>query len=161
MKVLIVCSYRDFRPDGINLFIKEQVNAICSLNVEANYYLVHGKGVIGYLKEIKQLRKAIKDYMPDVIHAHYGLCGLLANLATRKIPIVTTYHGSDINKPKARKYSKLAIVLSAWNIFVSKQNMALVRAEELLIDSLRCGFNGRSISGTGRCTERFGLESEG
>lgn len=123
MKVLIVCSYRDFRPDGINLFIKEQVNAICSLNVEANYYLVHGKGVIGYLKEIKQLRKAIKDYMPDVIHAHYGLCGLLANLATRKIPIVTTYHGSDINKPKARKYSKLAIVLSAWNIFVSQRTM--------------------------------------
>ena len=142
MKVLIVCSYRDFRPDGINLFIKEQVNAICALNVEADYYLVHGKGVIGYLKEIKQLRKAIKDYMPDVIHAHYGLCGLLANLASRKIPVVTTYHGSDINKSKARKYSKLSITLSAWNIFVSKRTMDIAHCSDRKKCSLiPCGVN--------------------
>ena len=130
MKVLVICSFRDFRPDGINLFIKEQVNAICAMGVSCDYYLVHGKGFVGYFKELPRLRKVIHNYKPDIIHAHYGLCGLLANLATREIPVVTTYHGSDINKSKARKYSKLSILLSAWNIFVSRKTMEVVHCEK-------------------------------
>ena len=50
MKILVICSFRDFRPDGINLFIKEQVNAICAMGVSCDYYLVHGKGFVGYFK---------------------------------------------------------------------------------------------------------------
>lgn len=143
MRVLIVCSYRDFRPDGINQFIKEQVEAIVRLHkspmnderltnerVEAEYYLVRGKGIAGYLKEIPKLRKAIREFQPDVIHAHYGLCGLLSSLATWRIPVVTTYHGSDINHPKPRKFSKMAMRLSAWNIFVSQKTMDIVHGAE-------------------------------
>lgn len=126
MRVLIICSYRSFRPDGINQFIKEQVNAVSALGVECEYFLVRGKGVYGYIREIIKLRNAIRRFQPDIIHAHYGLCGLLANIATRKIPVVTTYHGSDINNPKSRKFSLITIRLSAWNIFVSQHLMNIV-----------------------------------
>ena len=130
MKILIVCSYRSFRPDGINQFIKEQVNAVSALGVECEYYLVRGKGFTGYISEIQQLRRAIRRFRPDIIHAHYGLCGLLANITTRKTPVVTTYHGSDINNPKSRKFSLISLRLSAWNIFVSKRIMNIVHGTE-------------------------------
>ena len=130
MKVLVVCSYRDFRKDGIIPYVKEQVSAISALGAECDYYLVHGKGAVGYLKEIPSLRKKIRKYQPDIIHAHYGLSGLLANLSTRRIPVVVTYHGSDINVAKARKFSRLAIAMAKWNIFVSQRTMDIARGTE-------------------------------
>ena len=140
MRILIVCSYRDFRPDGINQFIKEQVKAVSAYGCECKYYLVREKGILGYLKEIPLLRKCIGDFNPDIIHAHYGLCGLLANMATRSLPVVTTYHGSDIIKLRPRKFSNIAIHLSAWNIFVSQATMDMVHGLERMNCSLiPCG----------------------
>jgi len=49
------------------------------------------------------------------------LSGLLANLQ-RAIPVVTTYHGSDINEAKVYPFSRLCMMLSAYNIFVSEKN---------------------------------------
>lgn len=140
MRVLVVCSYRDYIKDGIAPFIKEQAEALRTLAiddrwiddrcVEIEYYLLHGKGIKGYLKEIPKIRKKIKEYKPDVIHAHYGWTCLLTNLATRLVPVVCTFHGSDINDPKVRRFSKIAMQLSAWNIFVSPQIMNIAGAEE-------------------------------
>jgi len=122
MKILIVCSYKDYRSDGIAPFILEQVGAIEKEGVAVSYFLLKGNGILGYLSEISRFKRAVKDFTPDIIHAHYGLCGLFANLQ-RKIPVVTTYHGSDINNKSNLKYSKLSIWLSAWNIFVSKRQV--------------------------------------
>lgn len=127
MKVLIVASYNKnrFAP-----FVVEQAESLQQTGCEIEWFGVQGKGIIGYLNEIPQLRKAIQEYQPDIIHAHYGLSCLLANIATRRVPVVSTYHGSDINMPKVRPFSKIAMRLSAWNIFVSKRNMELVGAIE-------------------------------
>ncbi len=131
MRVLVVCSYRDYREDGIAPFIKEQVEAIKQIgSIEFEYFLLRGKGVRGYLREIPRLRKAIQVYKPDIIHAHYGLSGLLANIVTRRIPVVTTYHGSDINEAKAKRFSNWTLRLSAWNIFVSQATMDMVHGLE-------------------------------
>jgi glycosyltransferase involved in cell wall biosynthesis len=78
------------------------------------------------------LRRAIKQHQPDLIHAHYGLSGLLANLQ-RRVPVVTTYHGSDINKPNILRFSKIAMRLSAHNIFVSQRNVTLALSPNSLI----------------------------
>ena len=73
--------------------------------------------------------RKISVWKPDIVHAHYGLSGVLANLQ-RKVPVVTTYHGSDINNPEVRRFSKIAIRLSAWNIFVSQKNIQLSGVEK-------------------------------
>lgn len=127
MKILIVASYNKnrFVP-----FITEQAEALQAAGCEIEWFGVQGKGIKGYLRELPRLRKMIREIKPDVIHAHYGLSCLLANLATRKVPVVSTYHGSDINEPKVLPFSKVAIWLSAWNIFVSKRNMELAGAIE-------------------------------
>ncbi|MBP1664745.1 MAG: glycosyl transferase group 1, partial [Bacteroidetes bacterium] len=50
-----------------------------------------------------------------------GLSGLMANLQ-RKVPVITTYHGSDINNNAVFRFSKWSIRLSFFNIFVSLKN---------------------------------------
>lgn len=139
MKILIIASYNKHRYAP---FIVEQAEALQRIGCEVVWLGVQGKGIAGYIQEIPRLRKRISEFRPDVIHAHYGLSCLLANLATRRVPVVSTYHGSDINMPKVRLFSKLAMWLSAWNIFVSKRNMALAGAVEGKKCSLiPCGIN--------------------
>lgn len=123
-------------------FIREQVGALREQGCECVYYYVKGKGIMGYLRAIPGLRKMIREWKPDVVHAHYGLSCLVANLATRRVPVASTYHGSDINVKSVRRFSKMAIRLSAWNIFVSKKNMALAGVVEGKKCSLiPCGVN--------------------
>ena len=139
MKILIVASYnkKRFAP-----FVVEQARALQQAGCEIEWFGVQGKGLLGYLKEITRLREKIRECQPDIVHAHYGLSCLLANFATRRVPVVSTYHGSDINLPKVRLLSRIAIWMSAWNIFVSKRNMKLIGAVEGQKCSLvPCGIN--------------------
>ena len=114
MKVLIVCSKNSGK---VAPFITEQAESLRKSGIEVEYFTIVGKGIEGYLKNYKLLQQAIKNIHPDIIHAHYGLSGLLANLQ-RRIPVVTTYHGSDINEPKVYPFSRLCMMLSKRNIFV-------------------------------------------
>ena len=136
MKLLIVarCKNGKFAP-----FITEQMEALKIEGVECSWFGVEGKGLTGYLKHWPKMKKAIKEFQPDLIHAHYGLCGLLANLQ-RRIPVVTTYHGSDINNPQVLKLSRWAIRLSAHNVFVSRNNIALAKPSRKY-SLIPCGIN--------------------
>ena len=136
MRVLIVarCKNGRYAP-----FITEQVDAIEKQGVECQYFGVDGKGIVGYLRQIPKLRKAIREFRPDIIHAHYGLCGLLANYQ-KSIPVVTTYHGSDINDPRVLRLSKKCIRRSRFNIFVSQKNVDIARPRNDFA-LIPCGIN--------------------
>lgn len=123
MRVLIVASYNKGR---FTPFIEEQAKALEMRGCAIRFFGLQGKGIKGYVKNMPLLRKEIKSFQPDVIHAHYGLSGLLANLQ-RRVPVVTTYHGSDINDKKALRFSETAMRLSAWNIFVSRKTMEIAK----------------------------------
>ena len=136
MRVLIVarCKHGCYAP-----FITEQVDAIEKQGVECRYFGVDGKGFTGYLRQLPKLRKAIREFHPDIIHAHYGLCGLLANYQ-RKVPVITTYHGSDINDPRVLRLSKKSIRRSWFNIFVSQKNVDIARPQKDYA-LIPCGIN--------------------
>ena len=139
MRVLIVCKYKENLPHNMAPFIWEQVQTLSGQGITFRFFLVKGRGVGGYLKEISELKKVIKAFKPDIVHAHFGLCGLLANLQ-RRVPVVTTYHGSDINNPKTRRLSKIAIMLSAHNIFVSKRLVDIAKPKKNY-SVIPCGIN--------------------
>ena len=136
MKTLIVASYNKsrFAP-----FILEQAEALRRIGCEVEWFGLEGKGLKGYLRNLPLLRRKVHECQPDVIHAHYGLSGLFANLQ-RRIPVVTTYHGSDINDNKVLPFSKMAMRLSAWNIFVSPKTMGIVRPKKKFT-LLPCGID--------------------
>jgi len=131
MKILIVCSSNS---GSIAPFILEQGDALTGIGVVVEYLTIRGKGIAGYLGNYKKLLAKINGFNPDIVHAHYGLSGLLANLQ-RKVPVVTTYHGSDINKAWIFRFSRLCMILSAHNIFVSSKNLTtsgLTRNQSLI-----------------------------
>ena len=136
MRILIVarCKNGHYAP-----FITEQVEAIEKQGVECRFFGVDGKGIVGYLRQIPKLKKAIREFRPDIIHAHYGLCGLLANYQ-RRISVVTTYHGSDINAPSVLRFSRKSIRRSRFNIFVSQKNVDIARPQKDFA-LIPCGIN--------------------
>ena len=129
MKILIVGNNK---PGHFAPFVEEQARALQLQGCDVVFFGVQGKGIWGYLRCLPALRRAIKQHQPDLIHAHYGLSGLLANLQ-RRVPVVTTFHGSDINKPNILRFSKIAMCLSAHNIFVSQRNVTLALSPNSLI----------------------------
>ena len=122
MRILIVCSGNS---GGIAPFIEEQVDALKKKGDKISFFLIKGSGISGYLKNYVHYKKAINNFKPVLIHAHYGLSGLFANLQ-RSIPVITTYHGSDINNAKVLWFSKIAVKLSVKNIFVSQKLLSKV-----------------------------------
>ena len=107
MKVLFVGSGNH---GEISPIIKSQGDSLLSSSVEVEYFLIKGKGVRGYLRHVKSLRKYLRESSFDVIHAHYSLSAFTASLAGAK-PLVVSLMGSDV---KATASYKLLIRLFAW-----------------------------------------------
>lgn len=138
MKILIVANNK---PGHFSPFVTEQVEALAKHGVEFDFFGVGGKGVLGYLSNLMPLKKKIHEFQPDLLHAHYGLSGLLANLQ-RTVPVVTTYHGSDVHSRGLNLLiSKLTARSSAYNIFVSPklQELTGYRGENKSV--IPCGVN--------------------
>lgn len=123
MKVLIVCSGNFDNPEKnfqVNQsFVYEQAVSLKNNGIDVDYFLIKGRGFGGYIRNYPKMIKKIKAFKPNIVHAHYGLSGMLAVLQ-RKVPVIVTFHGSDINESGIEKvFSKMAIRLSKFNIFVS------------------------------------------
>lgn len=157
MKVLIVarCKQGRYAP-----FITEQVRAVEGLGIQCRFFGIDKKGISGYFSHLRSFRRVIRDYRPDVIHAHYGFSGLFAN-SQRRVPVVTTYHGSDINNPKLRFISRFSMFLSAWNIFVSRKTLDIAKPRRCF-DLLPCGIDLCDAQQTSisKARQEMGLDGE-
>lgn len=124
MRVLIVCSGNapDNQTFDLKLhhaFIYEQVSELEKSGISFDFFYIKGKGASGYIKNILQLRKKIKSRDFDLIHSHYGLSGLVATFQ-RKIPLVATFHGCDVNRKSLSLISSIVAIFSEANIFVTE-----------------------------------------
>lgn len=122
MKVLVVMSGNSLASDNDRqIFVMEQIKAISQeYNVQFEIFYIRGKNILGYLKNLLPLIKKLIGGNFDLVHAHYGFSGLLASLQLI-VPVVVTFHGTDLNEKSFRKFSLLARKLAHTNIFVSKQ----------------------------------------
>lgn len=154
MNILIVCSYNN---NLISPFIKEQVDSLLKLGCKVDYYLIMGKGIVGYCKNIFKLREKIKSCKPDIVHAHYGLSGLLAVLQPFR-PVIVTFHGSDIHVTKLRFLSKIAHKFSTESIFVSDKLKSLSKGFRGLV--IPCGVDLETFRPNDKENSKklFGLE---
>ncbi|QHV95260.1 glycosyltransferase [Spirosoma endbachense] len=122
MRILIVCSGNapNFDFQLHQAFIYDQVEALKQLDstLQFDFFFIRGKGLTGYLSCLKNLSDQLKSQAYHCVHAHVALSGLLANLQ-RQVPVVTTFHGSDINVPLLRGVSLLVEMLSRRTIYIS------------------------------------------
>ncbi len=92
MKVLFVSSANKM---GISPNVRSQGEALKKHGVIVEYFGIKGKFLGGYPAAIFELRKEIRKYKPNVIHAHFSASGYVAFLAMSN-PLVITLMGSDI-----------------------------------------------------------------
>ena len=138
MKVLIVASGNSA---VISPFVKEQGDSLKEIGLDIDYFLIKGKGITGYLKNYFNLNRLIKTNNYDIIHAHYGLSGLLATFQPH-VPVVITFHGSDVNLNRTNFYlSFIASRLSDANIFVHESLSKKLSLFSDQTEIIPCGVN--------------------
>lgn len=100
-------------------------------NVEVKIFYLESRTSVPYLiGAYRRVRRIIRQFAPDICHAHYGsVNGLFTVMACPK-PVMITYHGSDLNKTPtdgviadflARLFSNLASLFAARVVLVSEK----------------------------------------
>jgi len=112
IKVLSVGSLG--KRNELSIFRKEQGESLKKVGINVDYFHIKKRAILGYLKSMLLLKKELKHNNYDLIHAHYGLSGMVA-VSQRKIPVVVTFHGTDIWKPYIRPISLIVSYLSKYN----------------------------------------------
>lgn len=107
LKVLFVSS-GNMKKIDIAPFIKVQGDSLKSENINVTYFKIKGKGVLGYLKNILELKKFLKNKKFDLIHAHFTLSAWVVVLSFPKSPIVLSIMGTDAFG-RLKKLSKVKI----------------------------------------------------
>ena len=105
MRVLEVSRYKNNFADHQLPFVTEQGEAIaqelrkspiddrCIDDRCVEYFLIKGN----YLKAVKALKAKIREFKPDIVHAHYGLSAITAELQGL-VPVVTTFHNGETHR---------------------------------------------------------------
>lgn len=116
----------------ISPIVLNQANSLSDYSSEykVSFYLVKGKGIFGYLKNITGIRKAVFLLNPDIIHAHYSFSGYLTTLALFPKKIVVSLMGSDTNLNKISR-----IIVSLFAVFCWRK--VIVKSERMKT-SLSC-----------------------
>ena len=90
MKILEVSRYKNNFADHQLPFVTEQGEALRDAGCEVDYFLIKGN----YLKAVKVLKAKIREFRPDIVHAHFGLSAITAELQSL-VPVVTTFHNGE------------------------------------------------------------------
>jgi glycosyltransferase involved in cell wall biosynthesis len=102
-------------------FVRDLVEDVGALGVNVEVLAFDGRErKRAYAEAGIKLRRALRSGHFDLVHAHYGLTGVLA-VAQRATPVVVTFHGSDTGDPRVPWQGRLswAVARLATPVFVS------------------------------------------
>ena len=136
MRVLEVSRYKNNFADHQLPFVTEQGEAIRAAGCEVDYFLVQGN----YVKAVGALKKRIRELQPDIVHAHYGLSAITAELQGL-VPVVTTFHNGETLNPVVNFVSSLMSLRAKHVIYVAQhiRDLSYFKARNYSI--IPCGVN--------------------
>lgn len=114
MRILEVCRYKEQFVDHQLPFVTEQGEAIRALGNEVEFFLVRGN----YVKAVGALKKKIREFKPDIVHAHFGLSAITAELQGL-VPVVTTFHNGETHNWHVNLMSSLMSLRAKHVIYVA------------------------------------------
>lgn len=134
MRILEVSRYKNNFADHQLPFVSEQGESICALGHEVEYFLVKGN----YVTAVRELKKKIREFKPDIVHAHYGLSAITAELQGL-VPVVTTFHNGETLNPIVNFASSLMSLRAKHVIYVAKhiRDLSYFKAKKYSI--IPCG----------------------
>lgn len=115
MRVLEVSRYKNNFADHQLPFVTEQGEALRKVGCEVEFFLVRGN----YVKAVGALKAKIREFKPDVVHAHYGLSAITAELQGL-VPVVTTFHNGETLNPVVNFVSSLMSLRAKHVIYVAQ-----------------------------------------
>jgi len=117
MKILFVASGNSGKVTPI---IRNQGESLVQAGAEVEYFLIRGKGIRGYLRNVPSIRKQIRNGHYDVVHAHYSLSAFAASLAGARHMVVSLM-GSDVKASKAYKWLiRIFATVFRWKTIIVK-----------------------------------------
>ena len=148
MRVLEVSRYKKEYAEHMLPFVKEQGEAIakvlreleigdCKLENEPSaveYFLVRGN----YVKAVGALKAKIREFKPDVVHAHYGLSAITAELQGL-VPVVTTFHNGETHNWHVNLLSSLMSLRAKHVIYVAQHIHDMVYFKAKHYSIIPCG----------------------
>jgi glycosyltransferase involved in cell wall biosynthesis len=112
-------------------FVPRQNAPISAAGVVMETFLLASRTApLTVMKEWLRLRRIIRSFQPDVIHAQFGTVTALITVLSTSLPVVVTYRGSDLNgwlsraswrSPLARLLSQMAALRARQIICVSEE----------------------------------------
>ncbi|MBB3021691.1 glycosyltransferase involved in cell wall biosynthesis [Microvirga lupini] len=116
MRVLAITNmYPSAERPGWGSFVRSQVESLRNAGVDVDVLVIEGyRSKLEYLKAISRMRRMLRECRYDLIHAHYGLSGLVARFQF-SIPIIVSFCGDDLyghSDPKGR--ARLSSLPFAW-----------------------------------------------
>lgn len=83
------------------IFAKRQVADLMELgHINEVFYFNTSFSILGFYRQLMRLKKLVKRFNPDVIHAHYGTINAFFASFIKNVPLVVSFHGSDLNYTK-------------------------------------------------------------
>lgn len=134
MRILEVSRYKNNFADYQLPFVTEQGEAIRAQGCEVEYFLIKGN----YLKALKALKAKIREFKPDIIHAHYGLSAIVAELQSQ-VPVVTTFHNGETHRWWVNLLSSLFSLRAKHVIYVAEHIHQMVYFKAKNYSIIPCG----------------------
>lgn len=136
MKVLIVSRYKTNFADHQLPFVTEQGESLRAQECEVAYFLVRGN----YLRAVGALKKKIHAWKPDIVHAHFGLSAITAELQSL-VPVVTTFHNGETLNWHVNLMTSLCSLRAKHVVYVAQHIRDLVYFKANEYSILPCGVN--------------------
>lgn len=119
MKILFIASGNH---GAVGPVVGNQAEALRTEGLEVDLYLLKGRGIISYLRNVKPLRRYLQEHKYDAIHAHYSFAAFAASLAGVR-SLVVSLMGSDVKAPGTYKFIiRLFAWLFRWKAIIVKSN---------------------------------------
>lgn len=136
MKVIFVASGNK-AVGKVNSFVQSQYDSLVAEGLDMVLFPIVGHGVKAHLKAAKELHHLIRREHPDVVHAHYSICGHVAALAMmcmrKKTKLVVSILGSFPTHSKKWRLVKFCIRHIWDKTIVKSQRTARQLGEDVAI----------------------------
>lgn len=136
MKILIIGRYKPQFPKNLLPFVLEQGESLRQLGITIEYMPVRGN----YILAIRELRDKIRECQPDIIHAHYGLSAITAELQSL-VPVVTTFHNGETLNWYVNLLTSLFSLRAKHVVYVAQHIHDIVYFKAKRYSIIPCGVN--------------------
>jgi len=154
LKVLFVCGGNNATGRSPNVDV--QAEGLVQAGVDVSFFEIKGKGAKGYLKAVPALKKVLAKKNFDIVHAHYGLSGIVASLAGAS-PLVVTLMGSELQMNTPFRITMKFFSRNVWKkVIVQSEKMrsvvggnAVVLPNGVDVQQFRCTDRHKAKEATG------------